>query len=64
MNPLNKAMNLAYFELIGDANQINNETKLYSKVSKNDIKDIANEIFRETNCSTLYYYAKIIKYAS
>lgn len=58
MNVLNKAMNLAYSELLGDANLINLEIEKYSKVSQEDIQSVAKEIFRKENCSTLYYYAK------
>ncbi len=58
MNVLNKAMNLAYSELLGDANLINLEIENYSKVSQKGIQSVAKEIFRKENCSTLYYYAK------
>ncbi|MCK4664464.1 MAG: insulinase family protein [Bacteroidales bacterium] len=58
MSVLTKAMNLAYFELIGDANNINNEVKKYLSVSKKQIHTLANEILQEKNCSTLYYYSK------
>ena len=54
---LNRAMQLAYFELLGDASNINLEVKKYSQVSKNYISDIAKEIFKESNCSKIYYRA-------
>jgi predicted Zn-dependent peptidase len=58
MSPLNKAMNLAYAELLGDADRVNTEMDLYQKVTPADIKRIANTIFTPENSSTLYYYAK------
>ncbi|MBI5217607.1 MAG: insulinase family protein [Bacteroidia bacterium] len=58
MNVMNKAMNLAYFESLGDADNINSEIKKYRKVTLKDIIKEANKIFTRQNCSTLYYYAK------
>ncbi len=58
-NVLNKAINLAYFELIGDADLINTEKAEYLKVTKEDIVRLANEIFTEENCSELYYKAAV-----
>lgn len=58
MSVLNKAMNLSFSELLGDANLINQEIDKYNAVTKEDIHRVANEIFRNENCSTLYYLAK------
>ncbi|HNW97283.1 MAG TPA: pitrilysin family protein [Bacteroidales bacterium] len=58
MNVLNKATNLAFAELMGDAGIINSEIKNYRAVTKEQIMGEAKKIFRKTNCSTLYYYAK------
>ena len=58
-NILNKAINLAYFELIGDANLINTEKEKYLKVTRADIIKLSNDIFTEENCSELYYKADI-----
>ena len=54
-NILNKAMNIAKYELYGDANLINSEFSSYSKVQIIDIKRVANEIFVDENSCTLYY---------
>ncbi len=54
-NILNKAMNLSFAELLGNANDVNTETEKYQNVSKQDIKRIANQILVPTNCSTLIY---------
>jgi len=58
MNVLNKDMNLAFAELLGDASLINKEIEKYLTVTKEQITKQANLIFRENNCSTLYYFAQ------
>jgi len=58
MSILNKAMTLSYFELLGDAGQINAETNKYLRVTKEEIIEQAKAIFKPTNCSTLFYLAK------
>ncbi len=58
MNILNKAMTLSYFELLGDAAQINEETNKYLSVTKEQIIEQAKNIFKPSNCSTLHYLAK------
>jgi len=55
---LTKATNLAISELLGDADLINQEIEKYSKVTAEKIKQTANNILNENNCSTLYYLAK------
>ena len=57
MSLLDKAMNLAYFELLGDAERLNSETIRYFNVSAADILDQANQIFKKDNASVLYYLA-------
>ena len=56
MNILNKAMGLAYHEILGDADKINTEVDDYMKVTANDIMEIANSHIKPTNCSTLIYH--------
>lgn len=58
MSILNKAMTLSYFELLGDAAQINEETNKYLRVTKEQIIEQAKNIFKISNCSTLHYLAK------
>ena len=55
---LNKATNLAIAELLGDAAMINQEVEKYLAVSAMQIKEQANLIFNQNNCSTLYYKSK------
>ncbi len=58
MSLLDKAMNLAFYELMGDANNLNIEIEKYAAVSKQDIKDMANGLFEKEKCTTLYYLAQ------
>ena len=55
---LHKAMNMSFYELLGDAERINTEIEAYRKVTPEDIKRVSNYLLNETNCSTLYYQKK------
>jgi predicted Zn-dependent peptidase len=55
---LHKAMNMSFYELLGDAERINTEIEEYRKVAPEDIKRVSNYVLNETNCSTLYYQKK------
>jgi len=55
---LNKAMSLAYFESISQAEDVNNEVANYQKVSPQQIQRIAQEVFTKENSNTLLYHAK------
>jgi zinc protease len=58
MSLLDKAMNLAYYELLGDAELLNNETEKFLAVTAAEIKAEANKLFRRDNSSTLIYLAE------
>ncbi len=55
---LNICMELAFYELLGDANNINFTEDIIMNVSKSDIIRVASEIFREENLSCIYYKSK------
>lgn len=55
---LDKAMNLAYYELLGDADLVNTETLKYMQINAGDVQSVANQIFTENNSSTFYYLKK------
>ena len=57
MRVLDKAMNLAYYELLRDAGMINEIAGQYEKVTAPMIREQAAKILIPTNCSTLYYKA-------
>jgi len=50
---LNRAMNLCLYELLGDANGVNEEASLYESITAAHIHTIANEILTTENCSLL-----------
>lgn len=54
---LNRAMNLAYCKLLGNANLVNLETAKIQAVTVEDIRQQAREVLRPDNCATLFYYA-------
>ncbi len=53
-----KALNLAYYELIGDAAECNRQADYYNRVTRAEIIATAKKIFTEKNCSVLRYHAK------
>jgi zinc protease len=55
MEALNKAMNLAISELLGDANLINREVELYAQVTAEQVREQSRKVFDRNNCSTLHY---------
>jgi len=55
MSLLDKAMNLAYYELLGDAADLNTEIDKYLAVTAPKIQHAAKQTFVREQCSTLYY---------
>lgn len=55
---LNKAINLSYYELLGEPDLINTEFDYYNVVTPEDIRKAANDILRKENCSVLVYKHK------
>jgi zinc protease len=55
---LDKAMNLAFFELYGDADLFNHEAAKYLAVTAEQIQRESQSIFRKDNSSTLIYLAE------
>jgi predicted Zn-dependent peptidase len=58
INIANRALNLAYFEMLGDASDINSQVDFYNTVSDEEVQQAANDILREENCSVMYYLAE------
>jgi predicted Zn-dependent peptidase len=63
MSLLDKAMNLAYFELLGDAEWLNEETDKYMEITADAIQAEAKKVFRKSNSSTLIYLAENLQSA-
>lgn len=53
-----KALNLAIFELMGDAEGVNHEAEKYQAVTVERVKELAEKTLVGSNCSTLYYHSK------
>jgi zinc protease len=54
---INRAMNLAFASLSGDAGLVNKEIEKIEKVSQDDIQRVAKEILREENSNVMYYHS-------
>ncbi|TFG44412.1 MAG: insulinase family protein [Bacteroidia bacterium] len=54
---LNKAMNLAMYELLGDPDLVNREVENYRAVTRKMVRKSANRFLVPENCTTLYYLA-------
>lgn len=63
MTLLNRANNLAFYELLGDAELINQEWSKYQAVTGEFLKQTAADIFRPGNSSTLFYKKKAVAVA-
>lgn len=55
---LNKAMNLGFYELLGDADAINNEVKIYNSVAPEMVMKAVTHYMNPVNCSSLMYKSK------
>lgn len=54
MEPMHKALNLAFYEIMGDANDVNHEAKHYQAVTQDSFEHVAAELFRRENSNTLW----------
>jgi len=59
MEILNRAMGLAYAAVLGNPDFINQEVDKIQSVTTAHVRQVAREVLRPDNCSTLYYHAKI-----
>ena len=57
VNVMNKAMNLGFYDMLGDVSLINREVELYGSVTKKEIMDTSRKLFTKENSSTLIYRA-------
>jgi predicted Zn-dependent peptidase len=58
LNVMNKAMNLGFYEMLGDLPLINREVTIYRSQTAEQIADFSRRTFRPENRSTLIYRAK------
>ena len=64
INYLNVATNLAFFELIGEAEDINREVEKYRAITAEHIMEVSKQTFVRENCSVLYYKSNVIQSAT
>jgi len=64
INYLNVATNLAFFELIGEAEDINREVEKYRAITAERIMEVSKQTFVKENCSVLYYKSNVIQSAT
>ncbi len=57
LNVMNKALNLGFYEMLGDLDLINREVSLYRAIDAERIRTCCRRIFRPENSSTLVYRA-------
>jgi predicted Zn-dependent peptidase len=55
MSVMSRANSLAYYEVLGDANWMNDELEKYASVTTAEIQQQAQQIFRKENCNTIHY---------
>ena len=55
---LNRTIGLAFYELLGDANQINQEDEKFESVSAQDIQQFAQQYLCKEKSNTLFYLQK------
>src|SRR5664279_4611014 len=57
MSLMNRASNLAMYELMGDVGFMNTELDKYLEVTAGNIRDLSASIFEEKNSNSLLYYS-------
>ncbi len=58
LNVMNKAMNLGFYEMLGDIDYINQELECYKSVTKSEIQEVSQTLFNPQHSATLIYKAK------
>ncbi|MGN6355336.1 MAG: M16 family metallopeptidase [Parafilimonas sp.] len=54
---MSRASSLAYYELLGNADLMNQELSKYQAITVQDIQHYSREIFEDNNSNLLYYYS-------
>lgn len=57
MSVMNRANSLAFYELLGNANLMNEELAKYQSITAEEIRQYSNKIFTAENSNTLHYYS-------
>lgn len=59
INYLNRAINMAQLELIGQDRELSDELRRYCAITADDVQRLSKAIFLKRNCSVLYYTATL-----
>jgi predicted Zn-dependent peptidase len=59
MNYLNVATNLAYYELIGEAEDINREVAKYRALTAQQVQEVARRTFVPEKANVIYYKKRV-----
>jgi len=54
---MSRANSIAFYELLGDADLINQELSQYNAITADDIQQYSRQIFNANNSNVLYYYS-------
>lgn len=55
LNIMNKALNMCYYNMLGDMSLLNGEVSIYRAITKEQIEETAQEVFQPQRSSTLIY---------
>jgi predicted Zn-dependent peptidase len=58
MSVMSRANSLAYYELLGNAELMNEEMGKYAVITADEVLEYSNKIFNKNNGNTLYYLSK------
>ena len=58
MSVMSRANSLAYYELLGDAELMNDELERYQSITAQELLEESKKIFDEKNSNTLYYLSQ------
>ncbi|MBX9783385.1 MAG: insulinase family protein [Chitinophagaceae bacterium] len=58
MSVMSRAQSLAFYELLGDAQLMDEELEKYQSITADELREESRKIFDEKNSNTLYYLAK------
>ena len=59
LNVSNKAMNLCYYEMIGDIDLMNSELTSYRNIEASEISDMSKRLFTKEHSTTLIYESSV-----
>jgi predicted Zn-dependent peptidase len=55
LKPIDKAMNLAFYDYLGNIDLLNSEVGIYQSIAKEELQDVAQKTFTKEKSNILYY---------